>query len=102
MNIKISLGNVCDLVRIQFLRRGEVDTLPGHQNSRTIKHVAWGQLSLRTVFAVRVRSFAVPNYPHTFKVGGSQSCNRLRYVSIFIDPTDLKTLLNRWYGHAII
>ncbi|GBM79108.1 hypothetical protein AVEN_177421-1 [Araneus ventricosus] len=38
--------------------------------------------------------FADPIYPHTFKMGDSQSCSCLRSVSVFIDLTDSKTLLN--------
>ncbi|GBM95161.1 hypothetical protein AVEN_128547-1 [Araneus ventricosus] len=90
MNTKNRLSNLYDIAGIKVFRSGEADTLPATQGSRTIKNVAWRQFSLRTVTAVRVQYFNVPIYPHTFKVGASQSCNCLRYVSIFIDGTDLK------------
>ncbi|GBM64462.1 hypothetical protein AVEN_194225-1 [Araneus ventricosus] len=76
-----NLRNLYDLAGVY--RRGEADILPRPQDSRTVKGVAWRQFSLRTMSAVRVRSFAVPIYPHTFKVGDYQSCNCLRYVSFF-------------------
>ncbi|GBN66925.1 hypothetical protein AVEN_67929-1 [Araneus ventricosus] len=91
MNIKNSLSNLCDLVGVQFLRRGEADIL------KTIKDVSWRQFGLRTMAGMRVRSFAVPNYHHTFKVGGSRSCNCIREVSISIDPTGLIEDKSHWF-----
>ncbi|GBM88443.1 hypothetical protein AVEN_22270-1 [Araneus ventricosus] len=81
MNIKNSLSNLYDLVGVQLLLWGEADILPRPQDSRAFKHTSFIHTS--------------------FIFSRSQSCNCLRYVSIFIDVADLKSLLNRWLPQSI-
>ncbi|GBM31612.1 hypothetical protein AVEN_198469-1 [Araneus ventricosus] len=73
--------------------RGEADTLPRPPDNGTIKDVVWRHFSVRTVTTLSISFHTFHIYPHTFKVGDSQPFNCLRYVSIFIDFTDLKLSL---------